>query len=193
MKTGKQIHDEILLEHLKTRNAQCGWCGRKGKRIDFVSVWRNIPTSARGWYCEGCDEKVIKKYYRICAICGERYTERMIDGNSKICQACASREVSHELKRLQQNLDRAIEAGTPATLTIDEWIKTLEHFNYKCSYCGKDYEVLEHYIPVSKGGGTTKDNCVPACASCNNLKRSKHPDNLKQKDFKRIGVYLQTF
>ena len=59
-------------------------------------------------------------------------------------------------------------------LTMEQWLETLEYFNYKCAYCGGPFEVLEHYLAEA---GTTVSNCVPACFSCNVMK-DKHGHDL---------------
>jgi hypothetical protein len=64
---------------------------------------------------------------------------------------------------------RAKRAGARHDLTMEQWLETLRYFDYKCAYCGGNYEVIEHYIPVHKAG-TTVSNCVPACFSCNSIK-----------------------
>jgi 5-methylcytosine-specific restriction endonuclease McrA len=77
---------------------------------------------------------------------------------------------------LLQHLRRAEKLGLPATLTMEEWEEATEHFEGMCAYCQeKPWQVLEHFIPLGLGGGTTSDNCVPACRSCNNAKGSYHP------------------
>jgi len=73
---------------------------------------------------------------------------------------------------------RAATANVEATLTDNEWLAVLKAFDFSCAYCGGEYQVLEHIIPVSAGGGTTVDNCVPACYSCNARKRDMLPDEL---------------
>ena len=44
----------------------------------------------------------------------------------------------------------------------------------KCHYCGKAFKpaqlTLDHVVPLARGGSSTKDNCVPACKSCNTEK-----------------------
>lgn len=40
----------------------------------------------------------------------------------------------------------------------------------KCHYCGGAGGTIDHIIPRSKGGKSTKGNCVPACAPCNNFR-----------------------
>ena len=48
-----------------------------------------------------------------------------------------------------------------------------------CHYChrqvGADALTLDHVIPRSRGGRTTRGNCVPACHECNASKRSYTP------------------
>lgn len=76
-------------------------------------------------------------------------------------------------QRIYGQNQRAKKAGTRHDLTLEQWLETLEYFNYKCAYCGKqDYEFIEHYLPVGIAG-TTVSNCVPACARCNVFKDAK--------------------
>lgn len=92
-----------------------------------------------------------------------------------VCKDC-EKEYQAELQRVRTQLYRAKSANLPATLTLAEWLNTLKRFHHKCAYCQvKPYEVLEHYIPIIRGGGTTAENCVPACFTCNSQKSSKEP------------------
>ena len=61
------------------------------------------------------------------------------------------------------------------TLTYSDWLQILDYFNGRCAYCLGRFSVLEleHLIPVSKGGGTTIENIVPACRSCNARKHNR--------------------
>jgi len=67
---------------------------------------------------------------------------------------------------MEQNLhgqnQRAKQVGARHDLTMEQWLETLEYFDHKCAYCGGEYQVIEHYLPVSTAG-TTVSNCVPAC------------------------------
>lgn len=78
-----------------------------------------------------------------------------------------------EAHRVWANNKRARDAGNAATLTLEEWGSTLSAFDYKCAYCDNEFDILEHIIPVQLGGGTTVENCVPSCFSCNIKKASK--------------------
>jgi len=45
---------------------------------------------------------------------------------------------------------------------------------FECQYCGSDQDLtFDHVVPRSKGGRTTWDNVVTACAPCNLLKGGK--------------------
>ena len=51
------------------------------------------------------------------------------------------------------------------------WRESLHQLTkYKCIYCGKPSESLDHLHPKSKGGTSSTSNCVPCCLSCNGKK-----------------------
>ena len=51
------------------------------------------------------------------------------------------------------------------------WRESLHKLTrYKCIYCGKPSESLDHLHPKSKGGKSSTSNCVPCCLSCNGNK-----------------------
>lgn len=109
---------------------------------------------------------------RLCVLC-------LIVARQPQQDVCADCQKEHwkEEQRLKIQLYRARKAGTPATLTLGQWISTLKRYTHHCAYCQiGPYEVLEHYIPLTLGGGTTEENCVPACQSCNLKKRNEHPE-----------------
>ena len=69
---------------------------------------------------------------------------------------------------------RAREKGLVSDLTTRQWRIILFVYNGKCAYCGSDTEIQqEHVVPVSRGGGTTMGNIVPACKKCNMSKKDK--------------------
>lgn len=51
--------------------------------------------------------------------------------------------------------------------------------NGLCHYCGKKYPykqlTMDHLVPLSRGGRSTRDNLVPSCKSCNNKKKVMLP------------------
>src|ERR1019366_3282762 len=47
---------------------------------------------------------------------------------------------------------------------------------FRCQYCGDDHDLtFDHLIPRSRGGTTTWDNVITACAPCNLRKGGKGP------------------
>src|SRR6202789_846376 len=51
--------------------------------------------------------------------------------------------------------------------------------SFECQYCGFDKDLtFDHVIPRSRGGRTTWDNVVTACAGCNLMKGSHLPQGV---------------
>jgi len=54
--------------------------------------------------------------------------------------------------------------------SIREWIHEMENPD-RCIYCGADEKlIVEHMIPLSRGGPDHPDNAVMVCAGCNSSK-----------------------
>ena len=81
------------------------------------------------------------------------------------------------IHRVNNARRRAWRRGLPATLTSDQWQAIQRVYHHRCAYCGSKPKMLtqEHVIPLSKGGGTTPENIVPACQSCNSRKHTGPP------------------
>lgn len=60
-------------------------------------------------------------------------------------------------------------------LTMEQWLNSLEYFDSSCAYCGSKESNLqqEHIIPLSKNGGYTASNIIPACQPCNTSKYNR--------------------
>ena len=48
-----------------------------------------------------------------------------------------------------------------------------------CGYCGQSIPpgelTMDHIVPVSRGGKSTKGNVIPSCKTCNNKKKELLP------------------
>jgi len=119
-------------------------------------------------------------------LCGRSFKMRDLRESSlpglsfmRICDDCLAREQKRERRRLAQRgirsaLARARAARLPATLTEMQWERTVKHFQGLCAYCQESpWYVVEHAKPILLGGGSTADNCVPACFKCNSSKGMK--------------------
>jgi 5-methylcytosine-specific restriction endonuclease McrA len=100
---------------------------------------------------------------------------------------------------LSEAIKRAKDQGLPASLGLEDLHQALNDFEGKCAYCRKEKATdIDHFIPYCFGGGTTIDNCVPACSRCNNYKSDHHPDCLptnprkliSQEAVERVRTYL---
>ncbi|GHO90247.1 hypothetical protein KSF_002950 [Reticulibacter mediterranei] len=75
-----------------------------------------------------------------------------------------------EYDRVRGQIIRARYIRAEATLTLPEWLSILAYFQWRCAYCqNKPFQVMHHLIPRPQGG-TSVDNCVPACYRCLKLK-----------------------
>ena len=68
--------------------------------------------------------------------------------------------------------------------------------NYTCQYCGKKNDLtIDHIIPRSKGGRTTWQNVITACAQCNLAKGNRLPEDAgmfpSQRPFRPNSFHLQ--
>lgn len=73
---------------------------------------------------------------------------------------------------------RAKAKNRKATLTADQWQKTIAAQRKRCNVCGKLFSqnsipTIDHIIPLSKGGGLTFENVQALCQSCNSSKNAK--------------------
>lgn len=108
----------------------------------------------------------------------QRHQDKVKARNAK--WRAAHPEKVKEIHRLNENRRRARIAGALSTLTKLQWEAILAFYDNRCAYCGRDGKLeQEHVIPVSRGGGTTAENIVPACGSCNRSKHAKTPEEWK--------------
>lgn len=115
------------------------------------------------------------------------------------------------IQRLAGQKRRAKKKALVNDLTEQDWLTSLEYFNGCCAVCGRQLIDLfrthkpaaDHWIPLSKGGGTTRTNIIPLCHGkdgCNNSKHDRLPDEWlisvygkrKAKQIlKRISAYFE--
>ena len=140
--------------HCKQRNPQPISAFQKDKRCSYGYVWT----------CKKCRSERNKIYYENNKDKFKTY-RRNLDVN---------RKAAHKYRARKKKL--------PATLTEQEWQDILKRYEYTCAYCPTkqseiDYPLhQEHVIPVSRGGGYTRENIVPACKKCNYRKHDHTPD-----------------
>lgn len=106
-------------------------------------------------FCWKCNHLLYKDYVTGLCIC---------------CQINLTDKISDHRRRARKQ-------GREATLTHIQWAAKLKSSQGYCHYCheyfGYQSLVLEHFISIAKGGGTTAENCIPACAGCNRKRWSE--------------------
>lgn len=80
-------------------------------------------------------------------------------------------------EKLENNAKRARYFGAKSEISAEDWTRWAEAFGRRCAYCGAQTKVpvLEHVVPLSRGGTDTIDNVVPSCMSCNRRKGRRTP------------------
>jgi 5-methylcytosine-specific restriction endonuclease McrA len=152
----------------------------KGGWIDLLAKMHyNTP---RGQICDnytgyarlfGCDKHTAKKIIdelRKKGIC-----EYVTNGGgcvTLVCRRMENEEAIKESARKRKAKQRELGGGDPKN-----WIairaKILERDNYKCQYCNKKANTVDHIFPRSRGGSEALSNLVAACKGCNFKKTNK--------------------
>lgn len=94
------------------------------------------------------------------------------------------REANPERHAAKEHRRRALKRGASAEpYTAKEWGSVVAFYGGRCAYgCGRQWEHVDHVVPLSRGGAHALHNIVPACAECNLSKHvstwsptSRHP------------------
>lgn len=120
---------------------------------------------------------------QVCSCCGvekplsEYYLAAYTGLPAKQCKECtlikrrAERQAAKTGKFVSKEKLRNFGA---VEYTNDDWKDALLHFRGVCCYCGrhegraKDARFdREHFVPLSRGGKTVRNNIGPACRKCN--------------------------
>lgn len=84
------------------------------------------------------------------------------------------RESNREKRLMQHNNRRARKYGNPGFVEVNawEWSRILKRAAGKCTYCHRKVEklVMDHVVPLARGGRHAPGNVTPACVSCNSSK-----------------------
>lgn len=81
--------------------------------------------------------------------------------------------------RVQQAIRRARIAKTGGVVTARWWQLLIDFFETGvCVYCGALGRklVMDHFVPIAKGGRHELGNLIPVCQSCNSQKSARLPD-----------------
>lgn len=133
---------------------------------------------------------------------------RLKNGHKYVVRLAAWRKANPLKLALYSERRRAKVRSLPRTLTIAEWEHALAFFCERCAYCDCQQGLwnditMDHVIPIndSQCKGTTADNIVPACRSCNTSKNDspleswlykRFPPHRARKTLARIQAYFDS-
>lgn len=128
--------------------------------------------------CIECGNEREQHAKKLCSPC---YKRRHYQENRQ--EILAQRRIYRRKNRHRvvawQSCYEARKQALPDTLTGEQAEQKL--LNLPCFYCGKETDLtLDHFVPVSRYGGTTLANSVVACKSCNCKKYTKLPQDFIQ-------------
>ena len=64
--------------------------------------------------------------------------------------------------------------------------------NPDCHYCGAPATVLDHVVPIARGGTSDRSNLVPACWNCNTMKGMESADDYHQQLWAGLHAMART-
>lgn len=190
--------EETLSNYLYCKQKECFGCQQIFPYISLYDVHNRIPGNSAviRHYCVDCLEEVYNSIFPHCVVCDCRYEIQTLTDDSDFCPHCRVEKYCNERRRLKSHLERASQYRVEASLTLKQWLTTLDYFKWTCAYCKGPFKGLEHYIPLSIGGGTSADNCVPSCTKCNTAKKDKAPlefySLFPTENLSRISKYLES-
>jgi 5-methylcytosine-specific restriction endonuclease McrA len=94
------------------------------------------------------------------------------DAEARRQYAVEWRAANKEARRIQHQRRRArLQGNDSREVTLKDWLALLRIAGHRCTYCGAGGKlVMDHIIPLAKGGRHAIGNIAPACVSCNSSK-----------------------
>lgn len=95
----------------------------------------------------------------------------------RILYSRAWRTANRDRRRVQHENRRARKVGNPGYVRIasKDWVRLCRRQGGRCAYCHEvpPKLVMDHVVPLSKGGRHGIGNILPACSLCNGSKAAK--------------------
>lgn len=185
------------------------WYFETGKAV-IVIPWANVGAyirSEQGNIIQ--DSSTVTRRLTDLLQCKCISVNRRRGGANEICVHLPSEiQVCRELIQQDQAIPAELERVDNADYYTDpeRRIQVLERDKRRCTYCllaiSEDSFVLDHLVPVSKGGTNRKHNLVASCESCNQRKQDQDPVDfiqsnyrdklISQKEFMDQKAYIET-
>ena len=99
---------------------------------------------------------------------------------------CGKAEVEHDDADGAILHAASVALATPSVIRLSRYVRVpyrnrvpltraalMRRDNYRCAYCGRRAETIDHVVPRSRGGQHAWENCVASCTICNHRKADR--------------------
>lgn len=146
----------------------CSLC-KVEKPVAAFSKHRAMKSGLNNW-CRPCTVKKVQDYRRRNRQKVLEYTRKQELRWRRANPERAAAKVARRMKRLAEA------PGGPFDYSRPDYQTRVAAFGGRCVFCGGPFEVLDHALPLCRGGTNDASNILPACKSCNTSKHTKTPD-----------------
>ena len=105
------------------------------------------------------------------------YRHRQKIRAERLLRRKASQRVDRLLQRIHANTRRVRKVNASGAFTREQFVSKCDYFGWRCYLCRKPLTattvVVEHRIPLSRGGSNWISNLAPSCKTCNQRKGKK--------------------
>lgn len=154
----------------------CTECGQEFPNTIEYFYKKDVPSGLTA-KCKSCVVGKSKIYYDNNKLKVQSYKKIYSGDNKEKLRLWAKnyRENCNDTFKLNMHRRRARVNNCISTLTTKDWEECLVYFDYKDAYTGLPMKAIsqDHVIPVSKGGGYTKQNIIPCERTINSVKGKK--------------------
>ena len=104
---------------------------------------------------------------------------------------CGKAEVVHDDAEGAVLHAASVALATPSVIRLSRYVRVphrnrvpltraalMRRDNYRCAYCGRRAETIDHVVPRSRGGQHAWENCVASCTICNHRKADRMLEEL---------------
>jgi hypothetical protein len=174
------LHCGVSIDH---RNGKAKYCGQSC----ITAAWDNnnrdrLNELKRGYWSDPCSpRKQTNQAYR--KVNADKYRKYGRDSRAKDPERYReyytkwlADPANHQIVSLNKHKRRIREQQNPGSvgISVRDWMKLVRRYRSCCAYCGKFVErpVIEHVIPLARGGRHAIGNVLPACPECNSSKHA---------------------
>jgi 5-methylcytosine-specific restriction endonuclease McrA len=173
----------------------CYKCGLNKETFDFHKNKNKYDGFSSE--CKACDKLRCSKYrqnnenlkskkekYRVAnkKVIAEKLHQYYLNNKEKIRQNVLKYKKDNP-KKYQMYANKRLAAKKSSIVEDFSIDDVIFKYGSNCYYCLiGNFEHIDHYIPLSKGGCHTLSNVRPSCADCNLRKHDKMPEDFESKD-----------